>query len=41
MFVNQCFMDIAQKKLQKKWLESLECNKKASTFASAFDKESR
>ena len=29
------------KKLQKKWLESLECNKKASTFASAFDKESR
>ena len=29
-----------QKKLQKKWLESLECNKKASTFASAFDKES-
>ena len=31
---------IIQKKLQKKWQKSLERNKKPSTFASAFDKES-
>ena len=40
MLVLQTLIKSSQKNFKKKWQKSLERNKKESTFASAFDKES-